>query len=312
MACTSGCWTEQKGSPCLKGLPNVRELSQANLNSGFLIYLSSVCRRPRGDVSVLSSQPHVHIPEPGTAVVVLEKNVAEEKGGMRMEKGVGDSAKPGAFSGCAAAHPEHDCAPQIQNSPNGTILGNISHKTAFFVTAGCCWLASMKLIPLLILPRAVQRPHQSWAALHSGSFELLWMLTSCSTGSSCWMEHNWSWIPGLFCVSPYFSFPLHLPSFPSQPFSTSGNLILASKCFCQHQVSKTLWQIHLGRTVFAPFSTSGKPCALKGAEGFSINHCSLKKTIDAFKKIQSCYMKPVTKMLLTWPFISCSLREKVV
>lgn len=71
MACTNGCLTEQKGSPCLKGLPNVEELSQANLNSGFFIYLSSVCRRPRGDVSVLSSQPYVHIPEPGTAVVVL-------------------------------------------------------------------------------------------------------------------------------------------------------------------------------------------------------------------------------------------------
>lgn len=44
------------------------------------------------------------------------------------------------------------------------------------------------------------------------------------------------------------------------------------------------------------------------------SHCYLKKTIDAeaFKKIQSCYMKPVTKMFLTWPFISCSLREKVV
>lgn len=38
MACTSGCWTEQKGSPCLKGLLNVKELSQANLNSGFLMF----------------------------------------------------------------------------------------------------------------------------------------------------------------------------------------------------------------------------------------------------------------------------------
>lgn len=55
MACTSGCLTEQKGSPCLKGLPNVEELSQANLNAGFFICWSSVCRRPRGDVSVLSS-----------------------------------------------------------------------------------------------------------------------------------------------------------------------------------------------------------------------------------------------------------------
>lgn len=158
----------------------------------------------------------------------------------------------------------------------------------------------------------MQRPHESWAALHSSSFYLLWMHTSCSTGSSCWMKHKLELNPRIVLCQSILSFPLHLPSFPSPPFSTSVNS--GFKVFCQDQASKTLtnmpWQgsfcslLYLRKTL----------CLCRGREGFSINYCYLKKTIDteAFKKIQSCYMKPVTKMFLTWPFISCSLREKVV
>lgn len=140
------------------------------------------------------------------------------------------------------------------------------------------------------------------------------MHTSCSTGSSCWMKHKLELNPRIVLCQSILSFPLHLPSFPSLPFNTSVNLTLASSVLpgpgIQNSLTNMPWQgsfcslLYLRKTL----------CLCRGREGFSINHCYLKKTIDAeaFKKIQSCYMKPVTKMFLTWPFISCSLREKVV
>lgn len=311
MACTSGCLTEQKGSPCLKGLPNVEELSQANLNSGFFICLTSVCRRPGG--RCFSSFI--------TALMFTSLNQALQLWGFYFS-----TWKRGRGRG-----------------------RNEDGKGRFWKNRNIPQ-AVLQLILNLTVPLRSKQPkwHQPWEhfpqdrllcnsrvlviCLHemnpSAHFALSCAETTPELGCSALQEFlapleahkSQHWLELLdetqlelnLCQS-IFSFPPHLPSLPSQPFSTTVHLILPSKCSASTRYPK-LWQICLGRAVFAPFSTSGKPCAFKKVEGFSINHFYLKKTIDAeaFKKIQSCYMKPVTKMLLTWPFISCSLREKVV
>lgn len=125
----------RRAVPASRGFQNVEELSQANLNSCLFICLSSVCRRPRGDVSVLSSQPYFHIPEPGTACFPYE-NVAEEKGGTEDGKGSGRFCKRERFSGCGAAHPEPDCATRIQTAQMTPSLGTFPRKQAFMEQQG--------------------------------------------------------------------------------------------------------------------------------------------------------------------------------
>lgn len=222
-------------------------------------------------------------------------NVAEQKGGTRMEKGVGESAKnfcSSSWTWLCHSHP---------NSPNDTNPWGHSPLNSLLCTSRVLLIClhEMNSSAPLAWSCAQTTPELGCSALQELSAP--WDAHKSQHWLDCWIKHNWT----VLCQF-ILSFPLH------QPFSTSVNS--GFKVFYLHQVSKTLWQICLGRAVFAPFSTSGKRCALKGVEGFSINHCYLKKTIDAeaFKKIQSCSMKPVTKMLLTWPFISCSLREKVV
>lgn len=227
MVCTSGCLTEQKGSPCLKGLPNVEELSQANLNSGFFICFNSVCRRARGDGSVLSSQPYVHIPEAGTAVAVLVSHMKtwqrrrEERGWKREW----ETAKTGA----AAAHPEPDCAMGSKqpkwlhpwkHSPQSRLLCNsrvllicLHEMNSCAAFAPSCAETTAELgcsaLQELLAPLDAHKLQHWLELLDEAQLELNPRIVLCQT---------------------ILSLPLHLPSFPSQPFSTSVNLNLPSKC----------------------------------------------------------------------------------
>lgn len=96
----------------------------------------------------------------------------------------------------------------------------------------------MKFIPLLILPRAVQGPHQSWAALHSRSFLAPLDAHKLQHWPELLDETQLELNPRIVLCQSILPFPLHLPSFPSQPFSTSVNLILASKCFASTRYPK--------------------------------------------------------------------------
>lgn len=172
------------------------------------------------------------------------------------KKGVGDFVKRAFLS--------LQCIPSWtwlchfnQNSPNDTIFGNVPQKTGFYVTAGCWWFGLMKLIPLFLLPQVVQRPHESCAALHAMSFELLWTHTDCSIGSCRWLkcklELKLELNPSIvLCQS--ILFPLHLqvsPLSPSVPVLTYSS---TSKCFSRTGYPKLFDKICLGGAVFAFFS----------------------------------------------------------
>lgn len=92
----------------------------------------------------------------------------------------------------------------------------------------------------------------------------------------------------LLCISPLS---------PSAPALTHSDFSVLPWLGIRSSLTNMLWQDSL--TVFAFFSSLGKPPALTWVEGFSISHRYLKKIIDAeaFKKSWSCYTKPVTKML---------------
>lgn len=76
---------------------------------------------------------NVHIPEPGTAVVGLLffhmktwQREREERGWKREILEEQEHS-----SGCAAAHPEPDCAPQIQTAQMTPALGTFPTRQAF-------------------------------------------------------------------------------------------------------------------------------------------------------------------------------------
>lgn len=97
--------------------------------------MSSVCRRAPGDVSVLSSQPCVHIPEAGTAVAVLVSHMEtwqrkrEEQGWKREWETLQKQEQLQLMVNLTV--------PWDPSSPNDSILGAIPHQTGFCVTAGC-------------------------------------------------------------------------------------------------------------------------------------------------------------------------------
>lgn len=127
------------------------------------------------------------------------------RGKGRNEDGKGRFCKQEPFSGCGAAHPEPDCATRTQTAQRTPSLETFPRNQAFFGTAGCWWFASMKFIPLLLLPRAEQRPHESWAAL--GALSSSGCSRVAALARAVGWNTSWSWIPGLSCVSPYFHFP---------------------------------------------------------------------------------------------------------
>lgn len=141
-----------------------------------------------------------------------------------------------------AAHPEPDCATHIQTAQMTPILGNIpTNRLLCNSRMLVICLQGINSLLLFALSCAQTTPELGCSALQEIS------APSCSTGLSCWIKHNWSWIPGLFCVSPYFHF-LSI----SQVSSPSTSVNSGFKVFCQHQVSKTLWQICLGGQFLLP------------------------------------------------------------
>lgn len=189
------------------------------------------------------------------------------KGRNEDGKGSGRLCKQERFSGCGAAHPEPDCATRIQTAQMTPSLGTFPRKQAFMEQRGGGDLPPWNEFLCSFCPEPCRDHTRAGLLCTPGAFSSSGCTQVAALARAVGWSTSWSWIPGLFCVSPYFSFPLYLPSFPSLPFNTSANS--GFKVFCQDQASKTLWQICLGRAVFAPFSTSGKPCACAGVEKVS-------------------------------------------
>lgn len=201
MACTSGCLTEQKGSPCLKGLPNVEELSQANLNSGFFICWSSV----EGFGEMFQFFHHSFM---FTSLFPTWKR-GRAKGRDQDGKGSGRFCKKTSCSSSwtwlCHSHP---------NSPNDTNPWEHSPLKSLLC-------ASRVLV--ICLHEMNSSPPSAWSCaqttpeLGCSALQELWAPWDAHK-LSCWKKHNWTVLSQSILL-----FPLHLPSFPSQPFSTSVN-----------------------------------------------------------------------------------------
>lgn len=211
MACTSGVWQNRRAVPASRGFQTWRsklkswlfyllELSlQKGSESCFSAFFTALCSHPWSRLcSCCAGFPH--------------GNVAEEKGGTGLEKGVGDSAKMGA----AAAHPEPGCAlgskqpkwlhPWNHSPPDRLLWNSRVLRICLHEMNSCAAFAPSCGLPCT--PGAFSAP------LDAPKLQLL---------DGTQLELN----PRIVLLS------FHLPSFP---FSTT----LASKCFASTRYPKLL------------------------------------------------------------------------